>query len=154
VTDGTPSRVNPLTARERAASRRRGQLVGLANGRAARLALAERRRLLEAVARHTGWYARPDWRLNATEANAGAALLERHGWRAEACALGQGVALIEVRDLAVRGHPKRATLRALGEAASWLAAHGHGLRGSVAADRAAPPPPARQAGPTKKGTAR
>ena len=89
MTDGTPSRVTPPAARERAASRRRGQLGGLANARAARLALAERRRLGEAVARHTGWYARPDWRLNATEANAGAALLERHGWRAEACALGR-----------------------------------------------------------------
>jgi hypothetical protein len=61
----------------------------------------------------------------------GAALLERHGWRAEACALGQGVALIEVRDLAVRGHPLVAMLRAPGEAEAWLAENGHGLRGRV-----------------------
>jgi hypothetical protein len=34
-----------FSPQERAASRRRGQLVGLAKARAARLALAERRRL-------------------------------------------------------------------------------------------------------------
>ena len=119
----------PLVPVERAASRRRGQLVGLAKARAARLALAERRRL----GAETGWHREgtADWRLSATEANAGAALLERHGWRAEACALAQGVALVEVRDLAARGHPLVATLRLPGEAEAWLAAHGHGLQGRV-----------------------
>jgi hypothetical protein len=112
---------------ERAASRRRGQLVGSARAREAGLALAARRRR----GTETGWYGRPDWRLNAVEANAAASLLERHGWRAEACALGQGVALVEVRDLAVRGHPLIATLRAPGEAERWLRERGHGLRGRV-----------------------
>jgi hypothetical protein len=118
-----------LAAAERAASRRRGQLVGLAKARAARLALAERRR----PGAETGWprEGTADWRLSATEANAGAALLERHGWRAEACALAQGVALVEVRDLAVRGHPLVATLRAPGDAERWLREQGHGLRGRV-----------------------
>jgi hypothetical protein len=114
----------PLTAQERAAQRRRGQLAGLAKARAARAAIKARR-----LGHETGWYARPDWRLNALEANAAAGLLERHGWRAEACALGQGVALVEVRDLAVRGHPPVATLRAPGEAERFLAERGHGLRG-------------------------
>jgi hypothetical protein len=119
----------PLVPVERAASRRRGQLVGLAKARAARLALAARRRL----GAETGWHAprRPQERLNAIEANAGASLLERHGWRAESCSLGQGVALVEVRDLAVRPHPLVATLRFPGEAERWLAAHGHGLQGRV-----------------------
>ena len=107
-----------LLPAERAASRRRGQLVGLAKAREARLALAERRRL----GAEPGWHREgtADWRLSATEANSGAALLERHGWRAEACALGQGIALVEVRDLAVRCHPLVATLRAPGEAERWL----------------------------------
>jgi hypothetical protein len=99
----------------------------LARAREARLALTERRRR----GAETGWYGSPDWRLNAVEANAAAGLLERHGWRAEACALGQGVALVEVRDLAVRGHPLLATLRAPGEAERWLQERGHGLRGRV-----------------------
>jgi hypothetical protein len=117
----------PLVPVERAASRRRGQLVGLAKARAARMALAERRRL----GAETGWHRAGQERLDAIEANAGASLLERHGWRAEACALGQGVALIEVRDLAVRPHPLIATLRFPGEAEAWLAARGHGLQGRV-----------------------
>jgi hypothetical protein len=119
----------PLTAEERAAQRRRGQLAGLAKARAARAAVAARRRL----GAETGWHARGEWRLNAIEAHAAASLLERHGWRAEGCPLGQGVALVEVRDLAVRGHPLVATLRRPGEAEAWLAAHGHGLQGRVPA---------------------
>lgn len=115
-----------LTPAERAASHRRGQLIGLQRAREARAALTERRRL----GAETGWHNpnRPDWRLNATEANTGAALLERHGWRAQSCPLAQGVALIEVRDLATRGHPRIAVLRAPGEAERWLQEHGHGLR--------------------------
>ncbi len=42
---------------------------------------------------------------------------------------------MEVRDLAVRGHPLVATLRAPGEAERWLQERGHGLRGR------APSPP-------------
>jgi hypothetical protein len=37
----------------------------------------------------------------------------------------------EVRDLAVRGHPRVATLRAPGEAERWLQEHGEGLKGRV-----------------------
>jgi len=119
----------PLTAEERAAQRRRGQLAGLAKAREARAAVAARRRLGAA----TGWHApgRGDWRLNAIEANAAASLLERYGWRAEGCPLGQGVALVECRDLAVRGHPLVAVFRRPGEAEAWLAERGHGLRGRV-----------------------
>jgi hypothetical protein len=81
----------------------------------------------------TGWHGRPDWRLDALRAHAAASELERHGWRAEAVPLGQGVALVEVRDLAVRGHPLVAVLREPGQAEAWLAAHGHGLLGRVPA---------------------
>jgi hypothetical protein len=56
--------------------------------------------------------------------------------RAAACGLGQGIALVGVRDLAVRGHPLVFAARYPGEAEAWLQAHGHGLRGQV------PSPPA------------
>jgi hypothetical protein len=108
----------PLTAEARAAQRRRGQLAGLAKARAARAAITARR-----LGAETGWYGRPDWRMNAIEANAGASLLERHGWRAEACALGQGGALVEVRRLDVRGMPLVATLRTAGDLQRFLAEH-------------------------------
>jgi hypothetical protein len=74
----------------------------------------------------TGWYGRPDWRLDGPGAHAAAALLEGHGWRAEAVGLAQGIALVEVRRLAVRGTPLVAVLRRPGEAERWLAAHGRG----------------------------
>ena len=68
----------------------------------------------------TGWYGRPDWRLDAHEAHAAAALLEGHGWRAEAVSLAQGIALVEVRRLAVRGTPLVAVLRRRGRpSAGW-----------------------------------
>jgi hypothetical protein len=72
-------------------------------------------------------------RLDSFRAHTAAALLERNGWRAEAVPLGQGVALVEVRDLATRGHPLVAVLRHPGQAEAWLAARGHGLRGRVPA---------------------
>ena len=53
-------------------------------------------------------------------------LLEGHGWRAEAVGLAQGIALVEVRRLAVRGTPLVAVLRRPGEAERWLVAHGRG----------------------------
>ena len=74
----------------------------------------------------TGWYGRPDWRLDAHEAHAAAALLEGHGWRAEAVGLAQGIALVEVRRPAERGTPLVAVLRRPGEAEAWLRAHGRG----------------------------
>ena len=74
----------------------------------------------------TGWHGRPDWRLDGPGAHAAAALLEGHGWRAEAVGLAQGIALVEVRRLAVRGTPLVAVLRRPGEAERWLAAHGRG----------------------------
>jgi hypothetical protein len=76
-----------------------------------------------------GWYGRPDWRLTAAEATRIAGELEAAGWRAEGVHLAQGVALVEVRDPAVRRHPLVATLRAPGEAEAWRRAHGHGRRG-------------------------
>jgi hypothetical protein len=79
----------------------------------------------------SGWYGRPDWRLDAHEAHAAAALLEGHGWRAEAVNLAQGIALVEVRRLAVRGTPLVAVLRRPGEAERWLAAHGRGAARTV-----------------------
>jgi hypothetical protein len=104
----------------------------LEQARAARA--AARAALLRRLAGdETGWHrgGAADWRLSAVEANTAAALLERQGWRAEAVPLGQGVALVEVRDLAVRGHPLVAVLREPGQAEAWLTAHGHGLRGRV-----------------------
>jgi hypothetical protein len=44
--------------------------------------------------------------------------------------------MVQVRDLATRGHPLLATFRRSGEAEAWLATQGHGLRGRVPA----PPP--------------
>ena len=76
-----------------------------------------------------GWYGRPDWRLTGAEATRVAGALEAAGWRAEGISLAQGVALVEVRDPAVRSHPLVATLRASGEAEAWLRAHGDGRRG-------------------------
>jgi hypothetical protein len=100
---------------------------------AARAVLLERRR--RARGSESGWHRAgcPDWRLNASEADRVAALLEANGWRAEAINLAQGVALVEVRDLAVRGHPLVAVLRVLGEGERFLTARGHGLRGRVLA---------------------
>ena len=100
---------------------------------AARAVLRERRR--RALGPESGWHRAgcPDWRLNASEADRLATLLEANGWRAEAINLAQGVALVEVRDLAVRGHPLVAVLRVLGEGERFLAARGHGLRGRVPA---------------------
>ena len=48
------------------------------------------------------------------------------GWRAEAVALAQGIALVEGRRPAVRGTPLVAVLRRPGEAEAWLRAHGRG----------------------------
>jgi hypothetical protein len=125
------------TERERADARQRGRLRGLERARAAKAAaLDDQRRRLAGDA--TGWHraGAADWRLNAFEANAAAALLERHGWRAESINLAQGVALVSVRDLATRGHPLVAVLRRPGEAERWLTERGHGLTGRV------PRPPA------------
>src|SRR5262245_27052646 len=62
-------------------------------------------------------------RLDSFRAHTAAALLERNGWRAEAISLGQGVALIEVRRLDVRGMPLVATLRTPGDFQWFLAEH-------------------------------
>jgi hypothetical protein len=83
-----------------------------------------------------GWHASPDARLSGHQALHAAALLEDNGWRAEAVPLSQGIAMVEVRDLARRPHPLVAILRRQGEAEVWLREHGHGLRGRVPA----PPP--------------
>jgi hypothetical protein len=137
-----------LTERERLTNRREAQLRGLQKVRAARPAAREdQRRRLAGDA--TGWHrvGAADWRLNAFEANAAAALLERNGWRAEAVNLAQGVACVEVRDLAVRDHPRVTTLRRPGEAEAWVRMQGHGLRGrgraALPAGVPAPPDPAR-----------
>jgi hypothetical protein len=52
-----------------------------------------------------------------------ATALERLGWRAESVELGQGIARVEVRDLAVRGMPLVATLRTEEQAAAFQAQH-------------------------------
>jgi hypothetical protein len=112
---------------ERAAQHRAGALRGLAAIAEAKRKERERRRR----GAETGWHVSGDWRLDAFQASRAASLLERHGWRAEARPLAQGIATVEVRDLAVRGHPLLAVLRRPGEAEAWLAARGHGLRGRV-----------------------
>jgi hypothetical protein len=88
-----------------------------------------------ALGPESGWHRAgcPDWRLNASEADRLATLLEANGWRAEAINLAQGVALVEVRDLAVRGHPLVAVFRRLGEGEAWVRERGHGLRGRIPA---------------------
>jgi hypothetical protein len=78
--------------------------------------------LPSSVALHTTWHGRPDWRLDAFEANRIAAELEAAGWRAEGINLAQGIALVEVRDLAVRWHPLVATLRTRPDAEAWRGA--------------------------------
>ena len=108
-----------------AASRRRG----LERAHAAR---REARRLGAA----TGWHGRPDWRLTAFEADRIATELEAAGWRAEGVTLAQGVALVEVRDLAVRWHPLVATLRTRAEGDAFLGAHPARARRSPAAGAA------------------
>jgi hypothetical protein len=75
-----------MTALERVARRRRGQLTGLAKARAARAALLARLR----SGRETGWHVRPDERLDAFQAGAAATALERQGWRAEAFLASRG----------------------------------------------------------------
>jgi hypothetical protein len=70
--------------------------------------------------RRGGWYRAPDWRLDGHAANRAAALLEASGWRAESVELAQGVALVEVRAVAVRGMPLVATLRTRQEVDAFL----------------------------------
>ena len=70
-----------------------------------------------------GWYRAPDWRLDGHAASRAATLLETSGWRAESVELAQGVALVEVRALAVRGMPLVATLRTEEEVDAFLRAH-------------------------------
>jgi hypothetical protein len=67
--------------------------------------------------------ARPDLRLplSGPEANHTASVLERAGWRAEAVSVGQGLALVEVRAVHVRGMPLVATLRHAGDLDAFLA---------------------------------
>jgi hypothetical protein len=60
-------------------------------------------------------------RLSGPEANHAAGVLERAGWRAEAVSVGQGVALVEVRAVHVRGMPLVATLRHTGDLDAFLA---------------------------------
>ena len=83
-----------------------------------------------------GWYRAPDWRLDGFAANRAAALLEASGWRAESVELAQGVALVEVRAVAVRGMPLVATLRTGAEVDAFRRAHPRrrrpGLRQSLA----------------------
>jgi hypothetical protein len=74
-------------------------------------------------ARRGGWYRASDWRLDGHAANRAAALLEGSGWRAESVELAQGVALVEVRAVAVRGMPLVATLRTRREVEAFLREH-------------------------------
>jgi hypothetical protein len=76
-----------------------------------------------AEARAGGWYRAPDWRLDGFAANRAAALLEASGWRAESVELAQGVALVEVRAVAVQGMPLVATLRTGAEVDAFRRAH-------------------------------
>jgi hypothetical protein len=101
---------------ERPDSRRRGQRA-LNAVRSARSHTARR------FGPATGWHAKPDWRLDTFTATRVASALEARGWRAESVVLGQGVTLVDVRDLAVRGMPLVATLRTEEEAAGFLRAH-------------------------------
>jgi hypothetical protein len=112
---------------ERADSVARGQAALVAH-RAARAATARR------FGASTGWHARPDWRLDSFTASRVASALEAKGWRAESVVIAQGVALVEVRDLGVRGMPLAATLRTETEAGAFLRAH----------------PAARRAGPRRE----
>ena len=93
---------------------------------AARKVMLERRR--RALGPESGWHRAgcPDWRLNASEADRRATHLEANGRRAEAINLAQGVALVEVQDLAARGHPLVAVF------AGWARAR----RGCASADTA------------------
>jgi hypothetical protein len=59
--------------------------------------------------------------LSGPEANHTASVLERAGWRAEAVSVGQGLALVEVRAVHVRGMPLVATLRHAGDLEAFLA---------------------------------
>jgi hypothetical protein len=52
-----------------------------------------------------------------------AAALEARGWRAEGVGLAQGIGLVEVRRLDVRGMPLVAVLRTEAQAAGFLRAH-------------------------------
>src|SRR5687767_12555990 len=68
-------------------------------------------------------------RLTAHQAAAAAVVLERRGWRAEACGT-MGVAFLELRDPAIRHHPKIATLRTPADVDAFLERHpGHALVG-------------------------
>jgi hypothetical protein len=79
-------------------------------------------------------------RLEHRVADALARRFERAGWRAEARMADSGVAVLEVRDLAVRGHPLVAELRDAAAAEAFLAERGHGLLGRTGggADRRCP----------------
>jgi hypothetical protein len=101
---------------ERPDGRRRGQ-AALHASSSARAATARR------FGERTGWYGRPDWRLDSFTASRVASALEARGWRAESVVLGQGVALVDVRDLGVRGMPLVATLRTEAQAGAFLRAH-------------------------------
>jgi hypothetical protein len=72
----------------------------------------------------------PRW-LSGEQATRATTALEAQGWRAEAVMLTVGEYVVELRDLAVRGHPKLATFRQAGEAEAWLHRRGHGLRARV-----------------------
>jgi hypothetical protein len=76
-----------------------------------------------AETREGGWYRASDWRLDGHAANRAASLLEASGWRAESVELAQGVALVEVRAVAVRGMPLVATLRTGAEVDAFRRAH-------------------------------
>jgi hypothetical protein len=69
-----------------------------------------------------------DWK----SCNAYTSWFERTGWRAESVALLGGSGYIEVRDMAIRHHPKIATLRTHEDVAAFRQTHpAHGLIGRV-----------------------
>jgi hypothetical protein len=58
--------------------------------------------------------------------------LEKLGWRAEALTINSGIAIVEVRDLAIRCQPLIATLRTEEDVAEFFKEHpDHGLKGRV-----------------------
>jgi uncharacterized protein (DUF433 family) len=58
--------------------------------------------------------------------------LEKLGWRAEALTINSGVAIVEVRDLAIRSKPLIATLRTEEDVTEFFKEHpDHGLKGRV-----------------------
>lgn len=58
--------------------------------------------------------------------------LEKLGWRAEALTINSGVAIVEVRDLAIRSKPLIATLRTEEDVTEFFKEHpNHGLKGRV-----------------------